>query len=420
MKNELPIAIYPLVKRFLAWLEKYGEISQDQYDFWAFPFGQFAKSVYYRNPWLGIFLVGPFLFLDSFFPGTRRWFWKPQRFPIADAHFAMGFAYLYRATGEERYYRRAVHFLEVLKQTRCSGYQHYCWGYPFDWMTKGGKSHKNTPLITTVPYVYEAFAAVHQIDRDVQWEKILRSIAEHVANDYADVGIKKDVFVCSYAGTGKIRRDRYRHIVNANAYRAFMLTEAARRFDSSDYLRLAQGNLNFVLDAQQPDGSWYYATDGTDQFVDHFHTCFVLKNLIKIENLTGEERIQKTIDKGLNYYKKNLVDEQGLPRPFAKTPRVTLYRRELYDYAESVNLALLARDFDGEMGRILAAALHDLAQRWQEPAGYFRTRKLFIGWNRVPYHRWAQSQLFRSLSLYLLQEKIRKTNHRQEAAHVRY
>ena len=38
-------------------------------------------------------------------------------------------------------------------------------------------------------------------------------------------------------------------------------------------------------------------------------------------------------------------------------------------------------------------------------AGAFRSRKLIIGWDNVPMHRWAQSQLFRSLCLLLYNEK---------------
>src|ERR1019366_6193013 len=100
-------------------------------------------------------------------------------FPSADAHYAMGFAHLFEAFGQGQYYKRAVHFLEVLKRTRCAGYDHYCWGYPFNWETRGGTIKVGTPLITTVPYVYEAFQQVYQIDGDPQWREIMRSIAEH-------------------------------------------------------------------------------------------------------------------------------------------------------------------------------------------------------------------------------------------------
>src|SRR3974377_1876126 len=104
------------------------------------------------------------IFSEAFVPSARRCFWKAQRFPIADAHYAMGFAFLHQVTGREEYYQRAVHFLRVLEDTRSPGYKHYCWGYPFHWETRGGTMQAWTPLITSVPYAYEAFSQVYEID----------------------------------------------------------------------------------------------------------------------------------------------------------------------------------------------------------------------------------------------------------------
>ena len=83
----------------------------------------------------------------------RRFFFIPQRFPIADAHYAMGFARLFERTDDRRYLRRAVHFLEVLLSTTCPGRSGHGWGYPFDWVTIDGTIPSGTPLITTLPYI---------------------------------------------------------------------------------------------------------------------------------------------------------------------------------------------------------------------------------------------------------------------------
>ena len=104
----------------------------------------------------------------------------------------------------------------------------------------------------------------------------------------------------------------------------------------------------------------------------------------------------------------NLFDADGLPKPFSKPPRLTVYRRELYDYAECINLAILLQ-------RPLSRARQDLVawfsticfSRWQKPDGSFRARELLVGWDNVPMHRWAQSQVFRSLCFFLSQEPTR-------------
>lgn len=399
--NKIQVAkIKSAVSQFTKWLDRHGETSYDHQSYYAGKLGRAAKALYYRKPLLGTVAVAPMVFSEAFLPSARRLYWKPQRFPIADAHFAMGFAFLGSVLGASKYYERAVHFLEVLKETRCRGYEEYCWGYPFNWETRTGTFMEGTPMITTVPYVYEAFAQVHALDRDQKWLQVMRSIAEHAFRCYWDQQTAPDAASCAYTPAPGAPWG----VINASAYRAFLLTQAAHDFSEPRYQEVADRNLNFVLASQNEDGSWYYAVDGQRDFVDHFHTCFVLKAIAKIEQLTGSDRCRSAVERGVAYYVKNLFDENRLPRPFSKRPRLTVYRNELYDYAECVNLGVLLRNRFPELDTILSGVISDLLARWQKSDGSFRARKLLFGWDNVPMHRWAQSQIFRSLSFLLSRE----------------
>lgn len=385
--------------RFVDWLDRYGETSYDHQSYFASDLGRKAKALYYKNRLLGTLAVSPMILSEAFFPSARRLFWKPQRFPIADAHYAMGFAFLSRALKEEKHYSRAVHFLEVLVQTRCPGYERYGWGYPFNWETRTGTMKEGTPLITTLPYVYEAFRAGYEIDGNPKWLQITKSIAEHALLDYRDSATSPDASTCSYTPDP----DDPGGVINASAYRAFLLTRASVDFSESKYGKVAERNLNFVLESQNPDGSWFYSVDGSRDFVDHFHTCFVLKALAKIESLTGNAACARAIERGVQYYVENLFSEDGLPKPFSRRPRLTVYRRELYDCAECVNLGVLLQGRFPSLDRALANVInHD---EWQKADGSFRSRQLFLGWDNTPMHRWAQSQMFRSLCFLLVQAK---------------
>lgn len=385
------------VKRFSAWLERYGETSYDHQSFFASRLGRSAKALYYRKPKFGTLAVGPIVFCEAFLPSARRLFWKPQRFPIADAHYAMGFSLLAELYQDENYHRRAVHFLEVLESTRCQGYDDYCWGYPFDWETRTGTMKAATPLITTIPYVYEAFSQVYAIDKDPRWLRVMRSIARHALTSYRDVQTGPHAATCGYTPAPNDPGG----VINASAYRAFLLTKAAFELSDLRYQTAASRNLNFVLASQRSDGSWYYSTDGERDFVDHFHTCFVLKALAKIEQLTGCPRCRDAIERGIGYYLENLFDANSLPKPFSKKPRLTVYRRELYDCAECINLVVLLYGRFPALDRILSTVVSELLVRWQKADGSFRARQLLVGWDNVPMHRWAQAQIFRSLCLFL-------------------
>jgi hypothetical protein len=394
----LPLTqVQKAVLNYIKWLSGYGETSHDFQSYYMSSLGKWAKTLYYEHRLPGTIAVLPMVFSEALAPSARALFAKRHRFPIADAHFAMGFALLGRALNDSALYRRAEHFLAVLEETRCPAYAEHCWGYPFDWVTVRGTISAGTPLITTVPYVYEAFETVYRIDGNSRWRGIMRSIAQHALDDYQDFPTSATAASCSYTPAP---RDSI-YVVNANAYRAFLLTSASIEFDDARFRNVADRNLNFALEAQNSDGSWYYAKDGQRSFVDHFHTCFVLKALTKIEALTGRRECTAAIERGVEYYVQNLFDEKGLPRPFARAPRLTVYRRELYDYAECINLAVLLRGRCPQLDARLNTVLQDILTNWQTKEGSFRSRRLYFGWDNTPMHRWASSQLFRSLCLLL-------------------
>jgi hypothetical protein len=413
---------------FADWLDSYGETSWDHQSFYAGSYGMAAKALYYRHRVFGTVAVAPIILSEAFVPSARKLFHHPIRFPIADAHYAMGFAFLYETTSDSAHLERAVHFLNALRESRCIQFKEYCWGYPFDWVTRNGVIKKQTPLITTTPYVYEAFLQVYEIFEQKKsegepltlalspsskgrgdsliepastWKQILESIARHAAVDIKDFRTSETASSCSYTpfdGGG---------VINAAAYRAFLLTSASQVLAKEEYWEIAQRNLNFVLENQNPNGSWPYAVDGVRDFVDHFHTCFVMKALAKIHALTGHEACEKALAKGVEYYLKNLFAEDGLPKPFSKAPRLTVYKRELYDCAECINLCLLLQDRFPQLETTLKAVIEGILKAWIKRDGSFRSRRLHLGWDNVPMHRWGQSQMFRSLAFYL--RKMKKT-----------
>jgi hypothetical protein len=447
-KSSDPLAprVSDVLTDFVEWLDRYGEKSWDYQSFFAGPVGGRAKALYYSNRLIGTAAVAPMIFCEAFLPSARRLFHHPMRFPIADAHYAMGFAFLYLATGDSSQLEKAIHFLTELKKSRCSQFREYCWGYPFDWVWLRGTIKRQTPLITTTPYVYEAFLQVAELldqrsdtNQNVaqrpklnaqrstpkefasrQWNgwqaaaelvernsdlrpltsdlcamDIAASIARHAATDIKDFRTSETASSCSYTPCDEGR------VVNAAAYRAFLLSSASKIFCNKDYWTIAERNLNFVLENQNADGSWFYAVDGARDFIDHFHTCFVMKALAKIHTLTGDEGCRAALEKGVAYYLTNLFAENGLPKPFSKAPRLTVYKRELYDCAECINLCLLLRDRFPELDRTLEKVVAHILKAWVKRDGSFRSRKLHLGWDNVPMHRWGQAQMFRSLAFYL-------------------
>src|SRR4029077_18934591 len=109
---------------------------------------------------------------------------------------------------------------------------------------------------TTTPYCYEAFlqvarlaeenSDVRHLTSDLGAMEIAESIARHVAYDIKDFKTSELASSCSYTP------DDEGGVINAAAYRAFLLASASQVFSNDAYGRIADRNLNFVLENQNP------------------------------------------------------------------------------------------------------------------------------------------------------------------------
>ena len=147
---------------------------------------------------------------------------SPMPITLWDSHSSI------RATANPVYLQKAMHFLTVLRRARCRGFKEYCWGYPFDWVWHGGTIKAQTPLITTTPYVYEAFLQVYQFEATK--DELRNGFSQSIARTCKLMTLRtfrhqRNASSCSY--TPYIRGGA---ILNAAAYRAFLLTSASQGF----------------------------------------------------------------------------------------------------------------------------------------------------------------------------------------------
>jgi hypothetical protein len=380
--------------RFLAWLDEVGYESYDPYDLWGTRYGLWSRKVYYAKGKLGVPWVAPLVAVDLLCPALRKLFVRKERFATADAQLLMGFLNLYQASGEKKFLDRAVVLGEEIMGYAIPGYRGPCWGYPFDWQNnKDAVWPKNTPYITCTPYCYEAYLGLLEATGDAKYLGMAAGIAEFVHYDLKDIPAGPDSAAGSYSPFDQ------RRVVNATAYRAYVLSEAGQRFGRKDYLEASRRNLNFVLESQAEDGSWLYAMNEAKSYIDNFHTCFNLKNLFKIHRIEPDVRIESSIRRGFAYYQKHLIDAQGNPKPFAVKPRLQLAKLEMYDFAEGITLGVLIGSMISEAGELARSLAMKLIDDHQLADGHFVTRVFRGGFrHRFPFLRWPQAQLFYALT----------------------
>jgi len=396
--------------RFCDWLNTCGGLSYDPYDIWGTRYGRWARRLYYQKNPAGILMTAPLIAMEMICPQLRGIFVEKGRFPTADAQLALAWLNLYEAqqkeakragTANARLGRASHPWLDqarslaadLLRQS-VPGYKGFCWGYPFDWQNVNGLMPKGTPHITATPYCYEVFARLFDLTGELQYLEVMRSIMAFVYGDLKDTPTADDAAASSYTphDNGKV--------VNASAYRAFLLFDAAQRFQNSAFRAKAESNLQFILHSQQADGSWLYAVDNpAEAFIDHFHTCFVLKNLYKINRYLESAEVRNAVERGYAWYRKALFDRQNNPKSYAVAPRLQIVRLEMYNIAETISLGVLLKAEIPEAFELAETLAARLIGEYQLPAGHWVTR-IYLGGIRhtVPFLRWPQAQLFLALT----------------------
>lgn len=374
-------------------------VTYDPYDLWKTKFGIWLKKLYYQKGKITIPLVAPFFILDVYAPKLVRMFIKPQEYPIVRALAALSALNFHKITSEKRYLELASDSVTWLIENRSPGYHGACWGLNFPWETKGGHYPSSTPFVTHTPYCIEALLMFHDVTGDPRALEVALSSLAFLEEDLHVLIDEPEILAMSYGpGPESIA------VVNANSYAMMLYALLAQRLvgQRAALLGKAARLCNFVKSRQNDDGSWFYY-DGKvkGNFIDCFHSCFVLTNLIKYARLTGAD-VMPAADTGLRYVLDNFIDnERFLARRFIVAANPSLTKYDLYDQAELLNL-LVITGHSAHADRIYDSIMENFYIRGKRTFGY--QIDIFGSLKKMRFLRWAVMPTVYAMSQYHLSE----------------
>jgi len=282
-------------------------------------------------------------------------------------------------------------FLAGLLSMKIDGYSGACWGYNFDWQSRNFFAPRNTPTI-----VPTAFAARALIEAGTDDEA--RSVCEFIVKDLPRTIETESELCFSYAPNTNTS------IFNASLLAAEVLASVGAQTGETELIDLADRAARYVLNNQQPDGSWLYGTDPKQSWIDNFHTAYVLFSLKRIIDVSSRRHdFQPALERGYRYWKENFFLADGWPKYYDHD----LYPADAHAAASAIVTFLECRELDDDALKLAQTIATWTIQNLRGTRGFFYYQRRRFYTVRKPYMRWTQAWMLYALSR-LLEELNRR------------
>lgn len=314
----------------------------DPYDIWKTSLGIRVKNLFNTSRLLGAAPALGLTLYDQFLNNRFRFGYKKQEYPIVRALAAQTLLNEYQQSDEPVLLQYAVKHLEWLEENRCKGYAGACWGLGFKWSAfKNIIYDANTPHATHTPYALEAFHRYTQITGNQQYVGLIKSCYQFYEKDLCILYEDKDMIAISYGPL----KDKI--VTNVSSYSLFAYTIFLNYFpDQRDYiLNKINKFYHFLYVNQHEDGSWHYSHPEKESFIDCFHSCFIIKNLLKANMAVRMKDLESVVEKGYRYIIDQFINKKyGLYKRFSINNKLSLTKFDLYDNAELLNIMKMIVD----------------------------------------------------------------------------
>lgn len=326
------------------------------------------------------------------FPFNLRPFFqiKKERNSKALALFISGLSNIFRVTEKQKYLSAAENLADWLIDNSSPYTDFFAWGYNFPWQSRNSYKPELYPNIVTTSFVANALLELYCITSREKYLNAAVSAGNFMINS---LNIFKDETGMCFSYSPDDRDFVY----NANLLGSMILVRLWKNTGSDKLLNYSKKTVEFCMESQNDDGSWYYGRNSNQKWIDGFHTGYNLWALKEINEILDINGLKRCIDKGLNYYIKNLFDEGYIPRYYVNSK----YPLDVHSFAVAVVVfCRFGREeeafkvFDNAF-KLLYSGNH-----------YFYYRKYPFITNKIPYLRWSDSWMFYAVTELLKHEDM--------------
>jgi hypothetical protein len=152
----------------------------------------------------------------------------------------------------------------------------------------------------------------------------------------------------------------------------------------------------FVVHRQREDGSWAYGVQPGQQWVDNFHTAYVLLSLARIAKacVDASEEIKPTLQRGYAFWRECFFLADGWPKYYHDS----LYPADAHAAATAIITLLELSDLDSGALPLAETIAAWTVRNLRDARGFFYYQRRRFFTVHTPYMRWTQGWMLYALA----------------------
>jgi hypothetical protein len=271
--------------------------------------------------------------------------------------------------------RRLRSALQSLERLRSPSYDEPCWGYHFDFQSRVFFYPKTEPNVIATVYagmaLLDAYERLHESDLLDRAQAVAHFLMRRVPRTPDPPG----------AYFGYLVGDRS-PIHNSNLHVCSLLARVAALTGDVRMAEASREGVEWSVARQRPDGSWPYGERPNLNWIDNFHTGYVLDALDACL-AAGVLDSPAPLYRGLGFYRRELFLDDGTPKYFASG----VYPIDMWSVAQAIQTFSIASRHSPDMVADAARVFAFARARMQRRDGIFLFQRRRFWVNRARHMR---------------------------------
>ena len=287
--------------------------------------------------------------------------------------------------------------LEELWRARIQGYSGAAWGYNFAWQSRNFFAPQGTPMIVPTAFAARALIEGHQALGDYSYLQMARSSCDFILSDLKRTIDTKDEVCFSYSPSDSTQ------IFNASLLAAETLASVGALTGETAFCDLALRAARYVVHRQGEDGSWAYGAEAGQQWIDNFHSAYVLLSLGRIAKscIGANAELNNALQHGLTFWRERFFLADGWPKYY----HYSLYPADAHAAATAIITLLEFRTLDSGALPLAETIAAWTIRNLHDARGFFYYQRRRFYTVHTPYMRWTQSWMLYALARLLEEVK---------------